>query len=401
MGMRACCIAAALALCGAPVASAGRSVSVGYRMPSALHGLRVVARVPALHTAEVRVAGAAQMRELRRRPGIRWVRPLALRTKADAPGGLGLAAPDWQWTATHQDLVPDWVRAAASSVTIAVVDTGADVDAPSISAKSPVTWNVATGRPAVTDPVGHGTFVASLAAGAPDDETGVAGFGGDARLMIVQANRGAATFSDVDEARAIVWAVDNGARIVNLSIAGSSTSPVERAAIRYATSRGVLLVAAAGNAAQDGNPRTYPAALIGRSGLVVGAATQRGTRAPFSTTGRYVDVLAPGVDVLGALTAGGGSSRLFAPASIASYGYGSGTSYAAPEVAGAAALVWAANPLLDATAVATLISGTTSQSGVWSTDLAFGNIDVAAAVARAQSGSIPVLTYPSRKRGVG
>jgi subtilisin family serine protease len=372
-------------------------VSVGYRMPSALHGLRVVARVPALHTAEVRVSGAAQLRELRRRPGVRWVRPLALRVQADAPVGLGLATPDWQWTASHQDLVPDWVRSAASAVKIAVVDTGADVDAPSIAAKSPITWNVATGKPSVSDPVGHGTFVASLAAGATDETTGVEGFGGDAQLMIVQANRGSSTFSDVDEARAIVWAVDNGARIVNLSIAGTSTSPVERAAIRYATNRGVLLVAAAGNAAQEGNPRTYPAALLGRSGLVVGAATQRGARASFSTTGRYVDVLAPGVDVLGALTADGGNPKLFAPASIASYGYGSGTSYAAPEVAGAAALVWAANPLLDAAAVATLISGTTSQAGVWSSDLAFGNIDVAAAVARAQSGTLPVLTYPRRR----
>lgn len=371
-------------------------MSVGYRMPSALHGLHVVARVPALHTAEVRVTGAAQMRRLRARPGIRWVRPLARRVEADAPVGLGLATPDWQWNATDQDLVPSWVRAAASSITIAVVDTGADVAAPSIAAKDPVTWNVATGRAAVSDAVGHGTFVASLAAGAADDETGVAGFGGDARLMVVQANRGSSAFSDVDEARAIVWAVDNGARIVNLSIAGASTSPVERAAIRYATARGVLLVAAAGNAARDGNPRIYPAALIGRSGLVVGAATRRGTRASFSSTGRYVDVLAPGVNVLGALSTDVGSTRLFAPASIASYGYGSGTSYAAPEVAGAAALVWAANPLLDAAAVATLISGTTSQAGVWSSDLAFGNLDVAAAVARAQSGALPVLTYPGR-----
>src|SRR6476659_4894385 len=127
MGMRACCFAAALALCGAPVASAGRSVSVGYRVPSDMHGLRVVARVPALHAAEVRVSGPAAIRALRLRPGIRYVRPLALRTKTDANVGLGLAAPDWQWSATHQDLVPDWVRAAASSITVAVIDTGADV----------------------------------------------------------------------------------------------------------------------------------------------------------------------------------------------------------------------------------------------------------------------------------
>ena len=79
-----------------------------------------------------------------------------------------------------------------------------------------------------------------------------AGFGGQAQLMVVQANRGT-TFSDVDEAAAIVWAVDHGARIVNLSLSGSQTSPTERAAVRYATKKGVLLVAAAGNGGQSGN----------------------------------------------------------------------------------------------------------------------------------------------------
>ena len=148
--------------------------------------------------------------------------------------------------------------------------------------------------------------------------------------MIVQANRGA-TFSDVDEAAGIVWAVDHGARIVNLSLSGSQTSPTERAAVRYATKKGVLLVAAAGNGGQNGNRPSYPAALLGRDGLVVGASTPSGTRAAFSTTGRYVDLLAPGVGVLGAIAASA-PNTLFAPAPGAvGYGLGSGTSYSAPR----------------------------------------------------------------------
>jgi membrane-anchored mycosin MYCP len=345
----------------------------------------------------VRVGSPSAMRVLRLRDGIRYVEPLARRARTETAVGLQPAfADEWQWRATGQDLVPDWVRQAAASVTVAVIDTGADLTAPSIAGKGPTAWNVVTGKPVVTDSVGHGTFVASLAGGATDPETGMAGFGGEAKLMIVQANRGGSGFSDVDEASAIVWAVDHGARILNLSLGGGETSAVERAAIRYAVTHGALLVAAAGNTAQSGNAPTYPAALLGRRGLVVGAATNAGKRAAFSSTGRYVDVLAPGVNVLGALSAGR-RTALFTAGPSDAYGYASGTSYAAPEVAGAAALVWAANPLLDAGAVAALLSGTASGGGVWSSNLAFGNVDIAAAVRRAIAGDVPQLVYPGER----
>jgi subtilisin family serine protease len=284
------------------------------------------------------------------------------------------------------DRVPPEVLAQAARVTIAVIDTGADLSSPSIAEKQPITYDVATRTALVQDAVGHGTFVASLAGGANSDRSGMSGFGGDARLMIVQANRGSTGFTDADEANAIVWAVDHGAKIVNLSLGGSQTSTVERSAVRYAIDHGVLLVAAAGNDGQAGNPAFYPAALIGRQGLVVGASTASGSRAPFSTTGSYVDVLAPGVNVLGALSATtlpGFFTRVSTPGATGSYGLGSGTSYAAPEVAGAAALVWAANPALDAAGVAAVIEATASGRGRWTRELAFGTVDVAAAVKRA------------------
>ncbi|HUZ82118.1 MAG TPA: S8 family serine peptidase, partial [Gaiellaceae bacterium] len=371
-----------------------------YTTPCALHGLRVVARIDALRTAEVRVANARGERQLRARPGIRFVQLAHARRETGGPSLAmpnTLAVPEWQWGATHADLVPSWVSTAAARITIAVIDTGADTTVPSLAAKSPVTYNIVTNSSTVHDSVGHGTFVASLAAGAVSDPAGMAGFGGDAHLMIVQANRGGASFTDIDEANAIVWAVDNHANIINLSIGGAQTSDIERSAIAYAASHGVLVVAAAGNSGQQGNPTTYPAALLGQSGLVAGAATPDGTRAPFSTTGPYVDVLAPGVDVLGALAAGipaGFFSPVATPGAAGSYGVGSGTSYAAPEVAGAAALVWAANPSLDAAGVATTIEATASGGGIWTSDLAFGDLNVAAAVARAAGGPAPQIATP-------
>lgn len=393
-----CCIAAALlAFTPEATAAAGRLVSVGYRTPSALHGLTVVERIPALRTAEVRLPDARAERALEARPGIRFVQRTVARYHTGGPSlpaSTSVTVPEWQWAATHEDQVPSWVLTQAARLTIAIVDTGADVTVPSLAAKNPVTWNVVSSDAAVNDAVGHGTFVASLAAGAVSDPTLMAGFGGDAQLMVVQANRGGTGFSDVDEANGIVWAVDHGANIVNLSIGGTQTSAVERSAISYAIDHHVLLVAAAGNSGDQGNPVMYPAALIARQGLVVGASTTSGSRAPFSNTGSYVDLLAPGVNVLGAV-AGGIPGGFFTPAVTPGangvYGYGSGTSYAAPEVAGAAALVWAANPLLDPSGVAAALESTASGGGAWTNDTAYGVLDVSAAVQHALGGPAPQL----------
>jgi subtilisin family serine protease len=215
--------------------------------------------------------------------------------------------------------------------------------------------------------------------------------------MVVKANRGPRRFDVVDEAAGIVWAVDHGARIVNLSLGGQLTARVERDAIDYAVSKGVLLVAAAGNNHREGDPPEYPAALlqpVGSNGgpglgLSVGASTRAGARAAFSNAGSTVTLAAPGVHVLGAVAQASnmGFQAAALPGSTAgAYGYGSGTSYAAPQVAGAAALVWAANPALTAAEVADVLRRSASGRGTWNPDTGYGVLDVANAVALAGTG---------------
>lgn len=415
MGLRAIALAAAAAslACisfgdGAP----GRpdTVAVGYSTPAALaaaleaHPAVLLRSLPALRVAEVRPSGdaAAFARALRARPGIRYVDAVSARRTADepglAPGPTGVAY-EWQYAAARENAVPAAVLRAAAGVTIAVVDTGADLTAPDIAAKAPLTYSSVTGGADVKDVNGHGTFVASLAAGSVTNGDGIAGFGGDAKLMIVQANRTGQTFTDLDEANAIVWAVDHGARIVNLSLGGASTSRTERSAIDYAVDHGALLVAAAGNEYQRGNPVEYPAALlqptaskgVGGRGLSVGASTATGERAPFSNSGGYLSLVAPGVNVVGGLSSFSAASdypRLALPGAVSGlYGLGSGTSYATPEVSGAAALVWAANPSLSAQDVAQILKDTASNHGAWNPQTGWGVLDVAAAVARAGGGT--------------
>jgi subtilisin family serine protease len=282
----------------------------------------------------------------------------------------------WQLATTRIDQIPASLLAGTSPAEIAVVDTGADLTAIPTTGRAVAAYDVLTRSRTVTDLNGHGTFVASLAA-----ET-------DAPLLIVKAAGPDGTFTAAAEARAIRYAVDHGARVLNLSFAGTSTSTVERAAIRYAIRRGALVVAAAGNEFQAGNPVEYPAALLqpvgsrgrGGAGLSVGASTRDGSRAAFSNTGSWVSLAAPGDGVVGML-----AGTTAAKSTAGALGLGSGTSYAAPQVAAAAALVWGIDPALTAGQVADVLKQTASGAGAWTPELGYGVLDIAAAVAKAQA----------------
>ena len=126
----------------------------------------------------------------------------------------------------------------------------------------------------------------------------------------------------------------------------------------------------------------------GGAGLVVAASTRNGARAAFSNTGSWVSLAAPGEGVLGAVSEQSSPTaypRVALPGARGLFGYASGTSFAAPQVAGAAALVWGVNPALSARDVARILKETASGHGAWTPELGYGVIDVAAAVARAQS----------------
>jgi subtilisin family serine protease len=403
--------------------SAGPVTVVGYSSESALRRAvaqsdsRVIRWIRALHVA-VLSASPAAAHVLDGLRGIRYSEQPVLRRRlvdpAIAPAPVVGGAYEWQYAAARENLVPASVARAASAITIAVIDTGVDLSAPDLAAKTPATWSVRTGSTDVTDYYGHGTFVSSLAAGSTTNAEGVAGFGGDAKLLAIQAAAPDGTISDVDESAAIVYAVDHGAKIINMSFGGPISSATEQSAIAYAAAHGVLLVAAAGNSGQNGNLPSYPAALLqplssngqGGIGLAVAASTIGGTRAEFSNSGSYISLAAPGENVFGAISSSANPSswpRQPLPGSVAGiYGYGSGTSFSSPEVAGAAALVWAANPGLGAAGVAETLKQSASGRGGWNEDTGFGNLDVAAAVARAQATGVaqPAVNLGGTRTGL-
>ncbi|MEW6750702.1 MAG: S8 family serine peptidase [Candidatus Latescibacterota bacterium] len=176
------------------------------------------------------------------------------------------------------------------------------------------------------DQSGHGTHVAGIIAAAVNGR-GVSGVAPAARLMIVRAGFNLASgafLEDDDLAAAVVYAADNGARVINMSWGDPAFSPLLRDAARYGRAAGCVLVAAAGNEGTGG--AFYPAHLD--ETIAVAAAGTAGDRAGFSNWGPAVDLAAPGVAILGLAPGGGYVER-------------SGTSMAAAHVSGLAALVLA------------------------------------------------------------
>jgi type VII secretion-associated serine protease mycosin len=242
--------------------------------------------------------------------------------------------------------------ATGSGVTVAVVDSGVDRAHPQLAGRVLAGTDLLDpGGDGSRDCAGHGTGVASIIAAAPRPGIAFAGLAPGARILpvrvseqqVVQGRESGRTVSAGEFARAIRWAVDHDADVLNLSVVLYVDDPAVRSAVRYAVDRDVVLVAAAGNLHESGDPPPFPAAYDGVLG--VGAIGADGTRAAFSQTGPYVDLVAPGSAVLTAAP-GQGHHRV------------EGTSYAAPFVAATAALLRQYRPELSAAQVAERIAAT-------------------------------------------
>jgi len=232
-----------------------------------------------------------------------------------------------------------WPLTRGEDVIVAVIDTGVSASVPQLEGKVLPGVDVVNpdGGPADDDCFGHGTFVAGIIAAEPTDGIGLSGVApGVLILPIRQANSAQDGTSD-GMAAGIRAAVDSGADIINISASSFFPSPPLREAVSYATANDVLIVAAASNEAQEGNPKAYPAAFP--EVLAVGAIDRDGNISEFSETGDFLDLVAPGLNIAGLSRLGGGHVE------------DSGTSYAAPFVTGVAALVRAYHPGLSAAEV--------------------------------------------------
>lgn len=289
----------------------------------------------------------------------------------------------YQWNLRHIRADSGWERTTGSSnVIIAIADTGIDLSHPDLIGKIVGGIDTVNNDFDPQDDNGHGTHVASTAASQTNNARGIAGVDWNARLMPIKVLNAAGSGSSTQVANGIIWATDNGAKVLNMSLAGTNSSSLVNNAIQYAYERGVLLVAAVGNSYTIGNPTSYPAAYE----HVIGVAAVNDTdgHASYSNSGSYVDVAAPGGDPSSSID---GDPRHWIPGAYwrgggASYAQLSGTSQAAPHVAGLAGLLLAINPTLTPDQSAQIItdSAVDVQSSGWDPFSGYGRIDVAAAL---------------------
>ncbi|HVU75027.1 MAG TPA: S8 family serine peptidase [Mycobacteriales bacterium] len=255
----------------------------------------------------------------------------------------------------------------SSAITVAVLDSGLTTSQVEYAGRVVPGYNAITGTSDVTDDNSHGSAATSIALAAGNNGTSIAGLCWQCKVMPVKVLDANATGTDSTVAAGVTWAVDHGAKVLNLSLGGTSTSTVLSNAIAYANSHGALVVAAAGN--NSSTAPFYPAAYPGV--LAVAATDTTDTLYSYSDSGSWVDVAAPGSNY-----------GVWPSGSVFSFG---GTSSASPVVAGLAGLLWSAAPTATAadiqaalTSTAVPISGGT---------IASGRVDAAAAMAKLTGGA--------------
>lgn len=278
--------------------------------------------------------------------------------------GDNVRADQWQLDALH--LTDAWNYSDGAGVTVAVLDSG--VDAHHVDLEGQVLPGIdlvdRKTDSGESDPVGHGTTVSAIIAGRNDDQAGVVGIAPKAKILPVRVLDEDNRYDDaLIVAKGVRWAVDNGAKVINMSLGGSGSSPTLAAAIDYAFAKDVVVVACTGNATGTSTTKTsnygvwYPAR---EPGVIAVGGTERDGEGLWtgSIRGKETVVTAPATDLVGARPDG--------------YWRVQGTSFAAPMVAATAALIRSRWPDMSAPEVVNRIIRTASDRGEPGRDPEFG-----------------------------
>jgi len=279
--------------------------------------------------------------------GNNWGADLVKAPEAWAQGytgqGVVVAVVDTGVDRNHEDLRNNiWTNANE------IADNGIDDDGNGYVDDN-YGWNFSGNNNNTLDGNGHGTHVSGTIAG-ENNNYGVTGIAYNAKIMPVKVLNDSGSGSYNSIAKGIRYAVDNGADVINLSLGGQYSNRTLESAINYASSKGVIVVMAAGN--DGGSSPDYPARYASKSGIAVGAVDRNNNIADFSNrsgTSEISYVTAPGVNV-------------YSTVPNNQYDTYSGTSMAAPHVAGVVALMLSANPNLTDAQVRQIIAETSGNS---------------------------------------
>ena len=280
-----------------------------------------------------------------------------------------------QWYLSKIQAPAAWdLNTGAPSVVVAVLDTGVNASHPDLAGKVLAGRDFAADDSDPTDENGHGTAVAGLIGAATGNGKGMASVAWKTSILPVRVLGKDGSGSHADIADGIIWATDQGADVINMSLGGTGSSSTLQNAINYAWSKGVVIVAAAGNNG-DSVP-CYPAACT--NVVAVSATDSSDARTSWSNYGSYVDIAAPGANIL---TLSGASG----------YAAMDGTSFSSPVTAGVVALMRAANPALSNSNIVNTLLANADDLGPIGKDNDFGRGRVNARRAVAAVGGASIV----------
>jgi subtilisin family serine protease len=289
---------------------------------SAVSGLRDAYRVEHVDPA----AAALHLERLQQQPSLVWAEPDALATYAFVPDDVLYSDQSW---ADALDLPAAWeITTGSPAAVVAVVDSGVSASHPDLAGALLPGYDFLNNDTEPEDDVGHGTAVAGIIAARGDDRVGIAGVAMSAMILPVKV--GSASGAPVSAiAAGVVWAVDQGVEVINLSLVTDQPSNALREAVQYAYERDIPVITAAGN---DPKGVSYPGAYDHT--ISVGASTLWGTLTAFTSRENRVDLVAPGASVM---------ATWWSPSGGDGWTTVTGTSFAAPMVSGAIALLRSVN----------------------------------------------------------
>jgi thermitase len=262
-----------------------------------------------------------------------------------------------QWSLQSIKAVKGWdISVGNADIKVGVVDTGVQYDHPDLKGQVINGYNFVNENNRPMDDHGHGTHVAGIIAAATNNNLGIAGLNWKCSIIPIKAldSGGAGSYENI--IRGITYAVDNGARVINMSLGGYAYSQALKDAVDYALKRNCLVVAAAGN--ESTSQVSYPAGFPGV--IAVASTDQADNHSYFSNYGPYISVAAPGQSILSTFISG-------------QYRYLSGTSMATPHVTGLAALLLSKNPYLSPAEIKAVIEQTADDLGTPGRDDFYGN----------------------------
>ncbi|MBM2809296.1 MAG: peptidase and subtilisin kexin sedolisin [Chloroflexi bacterium] len=283
--------------------------------------------------------------------------PTATSTPDAGPKTIGLVTPNdelydqYQWNLRQVRVPEAWeVSTGSSAVIVAVLDTGVSSTHPDLSGRLAPGYDFVNDRPTVEDDHGNGTHVAGIIGATGNNRLGVAGIAWQTRIMPIKVLDSSARGDTGLAARGVIWAVDHGASIINLGLAGPQPSEALEEAIEYAYSRNVLVVAPVASAGTS--EISYPAA--GPRVIAVAATDRSDRRTELSNTGSYISVAAPGDQI---------ASTFKPPSGPDGYAVASTTAQAAAHVSGVAALMLSVNPTLAPDEIRSIVEATADDGG--------------------------------------